>query len=200
MYVLCGLHRDGVGFEFVGTCGFRFNTFSSLIFLDQWAASNKWVQAKVLMRLHCGRSAGLEVAQPFDILDLNGDCDKKRGDIRHVLQLIPAHSEFHNFQLCFGMAMKIHFQLGHLLVPPQPVLLISQQDGVIEEEEFLAILGQQLKACRQQQLEQKQRRQLQAAVTAVSKSWSVATARALAASQHGCLGSSNDPRCWIVNG
>ena len=25
------------------------------------------------MRLHCGRTAGLEVAEPFEILDLNGD-------------------------------------------------------------------------------------------------------------------------------
>ena len=28
----------------------------------------------MLMRLHCGRTSGLEVTQPFDILDLNGDC------------------------------------------------------------------------------------------------------------------------------
>lgn len=87
-------------------------------------------KAKVLMRLHCGRTSGLEVTQPFDILDLNGD-------------------------------------------------------GVIEEEEFLAIVGQVLKALRTQQREGKQRRQLQAAVTAVAKSWSVATARELAASKHG---------------
>lgn len=87
-------------------------------------------KAKVLMRLHCGRTSGLEVTQPFDILDLNGD-------------------------------------------------------GVIEEEEFLAIVGQVLKALRTQQREGKQRRQLQAAVTAVAKTWSVATARELAASKHG---------------
>ena len=27
----------------------------------------------MLVRMHCGRAAGLEVAQPFEILDLNGD-------------------------------------------------------------------------------------------------------------------------------
>ena len=30
-------------------------------------------QARVLLRVHCGRSPALEVAQPFDILDVNGD-------------------------------------------------------------------------------------------------------------------------------
>lgn len=87
-------------------------------------------KAKVLMRLHCGRTAGLEVAEPFEILDLNGD-------------------------------------------------------GVIEEDEFLCIVGQVLKALRTQHREGKQRRQLQAAVTAVAKSWSVSTARAQAASKQG---------------
>ncbi|CAJ1434656.1 unnamed protein product, partial [Effrenium voratum] len=30
-------------------------------------------KAKILLVLHCGRSAALEVAQPFDVLDVNGD-------------------------------------------------------------------------------------------------------------------------------
>lgn len=30
-------------------------------------------KAKDLMRLHCGRTLGLEVEEPFEILDLNGD-------------------------------------------------------------------------------------------------------------------------------
>eukprot|EP00913_Durusdinium_trenchii_P032602 g30517.t2 len=86
-------------------------------------------KAKVLMRLHCGRTAGLEVAEPFEILDLNGDrppgCDGRRS----------------------------------------------------------RLMGCQ--ALRTQHREGKQRRQLQAAVTAVAKSWSVSTARAQAASKQG---------------
>ncbi|CAE7202336.1 unnamed protein product [Symbiodinium natans] len=30
-------------------------------------------KARVLLRVHCGRSPALEVTQPFDILDVNGD-------------------------------------------------------------------------------------------------------------------------------
>ncbi|CAJ1424128.1 unnamed protein product [Effrenium voratum] len=80
-------------------------------------------KAKILLVLHCGRSAALEVAQPFDVLDVNGD-------------------------------------------------------GVIEEEEFVAILAQLSKALSSQGIGDvaRQRRQLQAALAAVT--WSVAATRA----------------------
>lgn len=49
----------------------------------------------------------------------------------------------------------------------------------------MAIVRRVLKALRTQQSEMKQRRQLQAAVTAVSKTWSVAMARAQALAKMG---------------
>ncbi|CAE7242635.1 unnamed protein product [Symbiodinium pilosum] len=78
-------------------------------------------QARVLLRVHCGRSPALQVAQPFDILDVNGD-------------------------------------------------------GVIEREEFVAIIVQLLKALAVQGNADsgRQRRQLQAATVALSGRFPIA--------------------------
>ncbi|CAE7204449.1 ugtp-1 [Symbiodinium sp. CCMP2592] len=78
-------------------------------------------KARVLLRVHCGRSPALEVAQPFDILDVNGD-------------------------------------------------------GVIEREEFVAIIVQLLKALAMQGKEDsgRRRRQLQAATVALAGRFPIA--------------------------
>ncbi|OLP98554.1 hypothetical protein AK812_SmicGene18999 [Symbiodinium microadriaticum] len=48
-------------------------------------------KARVLLRVHCGRSPALEVAQPFDILDVNGDGVIEREEfVAIIVQLLKA--------------------------------------------------------------------------------------------------------------